>query len=127
MSQLQPVTISYKGKEYTVEAEDGIWGLIEAVEDVIPYMELLPKIVGNNIPATKVFRAFASALQYAGCRGVSMHEIREAADYKALGEYAAQVLAILQMGQPGQAFAAADPDMPPEELEEQKKKVTEEQ
>lgn len=123
MSKMQPVTLSYNGKEYEVSAEDGIWGLIEAVEDVVTYMELLPKLVANQIPATKVFRAFAAALQYAGARGVTMHDIREAADYSALGEMAAQIIAILQMGQPGQGFAADDSTLPPEEVEEQKKKA----
>ena len=40
MSQLEPVTLSYDGKDYVVDKEDGIWGLIEAIEDVITFFEL---------------------------------------------------------------------------------------
>lgn len=124
MSELNPVVMSYDGKEYKVGSDDGIWGLIEAVEDVIPYMELLPKVLTNNVPATKIFRAFATALQYAGCRDVNMHDIRKAASYEDLGAMAGQVLAILQMGQPGADLVSADDARkPPAEGEDQKKKA----
>ena len=49
MSKLEPVTISYNGKDYTVDKESSIWGLIEAVEDVITHLELM------NCYATRKF------------------------------------------------------------------------
>lgn len=127
MSDLNPVTLSYGGKDYEVTAEDSIWGLIEAIEGVVTYWGLFKMIASQEYEALRIYRAFAAALQYAGCRNVSMQDIRKAATYKDLGAMAGQLFVITQMGQPDVAEAAADPDMPPEELEEQKKKVTEEQ
>lgn len=126
MSKLNPVTLMYKGKEYTVEAEDGIWGLIEAIEDVIPYLELLPDLVSNNLKAAKIYRAFAVALQYVGAGKIDKNTLRSESDYKDLGNYGAQLLAILQMGQPGQGFTSSEARAPEESAEEEKKKAADE-
>jgi len=48
MSQLEPVTLSFDGKEYKVDKEDGIWGLIEAIEDVMTFFELAPAFQSNS-------------------------------------------------------------------------------
>lgn len=129
MSELQPVTLSYNGKEYEVTTEDSIWGLIEAIESVTSYWALFKMITSQEFEAPRVFRAFATALQYAGCRTVTMHDIRRAAAYKDLGEMAGQLFAITQMGQPGAAIVKPeDSRKPPEEEgEDQKKKAEEDQ
>jgi hypothetical protein len=100
MSQLESVTLSFDGKDYTVDKEDGIWGLIEAIENVITFFELAPAFSTGRYPSARIFRAYAVALNYAGAK-VTPDELRKASDYRRMGSIAGSLAAILDMGQPG--------------------------
>lgn len=100
MSQLDPVTLVYDGKEYKVDQEASIWGLIEVIENVITFFELAPALSKGKYPTAKIFRAYSEALTYAGCK-VSPNEVRKASDYSQMGEMAGNLVMILSMAQPG--------------------------
>lgn len=100
MSDLKPVTIEFDGREYVVEKEDSIWGLIEAIEGVITFFELAKAFQRESYPTAKIFRAYATAIQYAG-GNVTANELRSKSNYDDLGQYAGALAAILGMAQPG--------------------------
>ena len=105
MSQLQPVTLTFDGKEYTVDKEAGIWGLIEAIEDVITLFELVPAVQEGKYPTARIFRAYSAALTYAGCK-VTANQVREKSGYRQMAEMCGALCAIMGMAQP-----AADIDL----------------
>lgn len=100
MSQLQPVTLKFDGKEYKIDKDDSIWGLIEAIEDVISFLELAPKLSNNSFSSAKIFRAYAAALNYAGAK-VTPKQVRDLSGYKDLGTMAGNLTMIMMMAQPG--------------------------
>lgn len=122
MSQLEPVTLSFDGKDYKVEKEDNIWGLIEAIEDVITFFELAPSFAAGKYPTAKIFRAYAAALNYAGAK-VTPNKVREASDYKQMGEMAGALAMILMMAQPSQDVDLGEAKGNDEQAEEAKKKA----
>jgi hypothetical protein len=75
MSQLKPVALEFKGETYEVTSDDGIWGLIETIEGVITLQELVEKVNTPGMPWARIFRAYAAALNYAGCKTTPM-EVR---------------------------------------------------
>lgn len=113
MSELSSVTLGYNGKDYEV-APDRVWGLIEAVEDVITFLELAPCFESGRYPAARLFRAYASALNYAGCK-VTPDQVRQASDYRKMGEYAGALGMVLMMAQPGAGLDLGEPTSNPEE------------
>jgi len=122
MSQLEPVTLSFDGKEYKVDKEDGIWALIEAIEDVITFFELAPAFQSNKFPTAKIFRAYAAALNYAGAK-VTPNELRQASDYRRMGELAGSLAAILMMAQPGADVDLGSAEGSTEDVAKAKKKA----
>jgi len=70
----EEVGIRWDGVEYTVPA-DKVMGLVEAIEDIITLEELHSQ---SGLKRSKVARAFAAALQYAGCRGVTGDDVYSA-------------------------------------------------
>jgi len=122
MSQLEPVTLHYKDKEYKVEKEDSIWGLIKAIEDVITFLELGPAFQTQKFPAAKIFRAYAAALNYAGAK-TTPNEVRAEASYKDMGEMAGALAMILMMSQPGSDVNLGKLDASEKEVEQSKKKA----
>lgn len=106
MSDLKPVTLTFDGQEYKVEKEDGIWGLIEAVENVITFFELAPALSSQRYPIAKIFRAYAAALNYAGAN-VTANQVRAASTSRDMGQMAGALVVVLMMAQPG-----ADVDLP---------------
>ena len=123
MSQLQPVTLSFNGKDYTVSKEDGIWGLIEAIEDVVSFLELAPSLASGKYPTAKIFRAYAAALNYAGAK-VTPNDVRAASGYQEMGQMAGALVAITMMAQPGADVELGKPAANAEDGEKVKKKVT---
>lgn len=122
MSELQPVTLEYEGREYTVSTDDGIWGLIEAIEDVITFFEILPSFSSGKFPTAKIFRAYTAALNYAGAK-VTPNDVRKSCDYKQMGEYAGALAMVLSMAQPGADINLGEAKASESEIEETKKKV----
>lgn len=64
MAIMQPVTLTWAGKEYIVAA-DKVMRLIAVVEDQISLGELLRD---KGAPLAKLASAYAAALTYAGCK-----------------------------------------------------------
>jgi len=124
MSQLQPVTLSFNGKDYTVDKEDGIWGLIEAIEDVVSFLELAPALGSGKYPTAKIFRAYAAALNYAGAK-VTANQVREASGYKRMGEMAGSLVAITMMAQPGADVDLGEATGNDQDADKAKKKAAE--
>lgn len=122
MSQLQPVTLSFDGRDYTVDKEDSIWGLIEAIEDVVSFLELAPALGSGKYPTAKIFRAYAAALNYAGAK-VTANDVRAASDYQKMGEMAGALVAITMMAQPGSDINLGEPTANEKDTEEVKKKA----
>jgi hypothetical protein len=125
MSQLQPVTLTFNDKEYTVDKEAGIWGLIEVIEDVITLFELAPALEKGKYPSARIFRAYAAALTYAGCK-VSANEVREASDYRDMGQMAGALCAIMMMAQPGADVDLGSEKGNDQDAEKVKKKAADE-
>jgi len=122
MSQLKPVTFSYKGKDCTVDSDDGIWGLIEAVEDVITFLELLPLVQSGKYPTARIFRAYAAALSYAGCR-TTAQEVRAESTYADMGTMAGTLITIMMMAQPPIDVDLGKPSSDSEAESEKKKEA----
>lgn len=100
MSQLQPVTLEFGGNEYTVDKDDGIWGLIEAIEDIVTLLWLAPRLHAKQVPAVKIYRAYAAALNYAGAKDVTIDELRAGVTPQRLMEMGYELAGILSMGMP---------------------------
>lgn len=96
---MEQVTLSFAGKDYTVD-ESRAWGLIEAVEDVIPLMELAPKMQDQKPPITKIMRAYAQALKFAGCKDATPESVREGVSVQDTVRMGYELVAILAMGMP---------------------------
>lgn len=64
-SVFEDVTLIYKGEEFKVPS-DKVMPLIEIIESQLP-IEELAKISDSYIPRTKISKAYARALNYAGC------------------------------------------------------------
>ena len=124
MSQLEPVTLSFNGKDYTVDKEDGIWGLIEAIEDVVSFLELAPALGSGKYPTAKIFRAYAAALNYAGAK-VTANQVREASGHKRMGEMAGSLVAITMMAQPGADVDLGEATGNDQDADKAKKKAAE--
>jgi len=122
VSQLEPVTLSFNGKDYTVDKEDSIWGLIEAIEDVVSFLELAPALGSGKYPTAKIFRAYAAALNYAGAK-VTANQVRESSGYKRMGEMAGSLVAITMMAQPGADVDLGKSTGNDQDAEKAKKKV----
>lgn len=126
MSQLKPVTLVFGGKTYKVDKQDSIWGLIEAIEDVVSFFELAAALSKQSYSAAKIFRAYAAALNYAGAN-VTPNYVRLSAGYKDLGEMAGNLLAITMMAQPAKDLNLGDDkgEVSEAQAEDAKKKATE--
>jgi hypothetical protein len=121
MSEFTEITLNYDGNEYLVPA-DKIWGLAEAVEDIVTFTWLAPRLSTGEFPAGRIFRAYASALRYAGCKGITAEELRQKVGYKQLAQMAYELSGILMAIQPSadmELGASSD-----EEAEKVKKKAT---
>lgn len=94
------ITLTFQEQDYEVK-DGGLWGLCEAVEDVISMVWLAPRLQRGDVPAGRVFRAYAAALAYAGAKGVTAKEISEGVGYKRMIEMAYELAAILTITQPG--------------------------
>lgn len=125
MSELQPVTLVFKDKEYKVEKEDNIWGLIEAIEDVVTLLYLAPRLQNGQVPAAKIFRAYAAALNFAGAQGVTPDEIRKGVDYKRMFQMANELATILLMGMPPADVDIGEVSAPEKSVDKAKKKAGE--
>jgi hypothetical protein len=93
------VTLSFKGQEYEVK-DARLWGLAEAVEDVVSLVWLAPRLSQGDIPAGKIFRAYANALQYAGCKEATAEAIKSEVGYDGLIQMAYELAGILTITQP---------------------------
>jgi len=122
MSQLEPVTLKFDGKEYTVDKEDSIWGLIEVIENVITFFELAPACAAGKYPTAKIFRAYAAALNYAGAK-VTANQIREKSGYTDMGEMAGALVMIMNMAQPGADIDLGEAKASDQDAEKVKKKA----
>lgn len=71
MNIFQEVGLTWDGEEYVVKAEN-VMGLIETIESVITLEELSSQ---RGIQRAKVSKAFAMALRYAGCKGVTQQHV----------------------------------------------------
>lgn len=120
MSELAPVTLLFEGKEYKVTTADSIWGLIEAIEDVVTFFELAPSLASGKYPTAKIFRAYAAALNFAGAK-VTANELREKSDYKKMGEMVGALAAVLMMAQPGAGVDLGENTASDSEAEQLKK------
>lgn len=100
MSQLEPVTLKFKGKEYKVDAEDSIWRLIEVIEDVITFFDLVLSMNKGKIPVARVTRAYTEALNFAGAN-VTVSEVSAEIGYKENAAMAGALAQIMAMAQPG--------------------------
>lgn len=63
MGIFEPVTITWKGTDYTVQP-DKVMMLIAKIEDIITFSEL----VAENPKLVKLAMAFGAALRYAGAK-----------------------------------------------------------
>jgi hypothetical protein len=67
----EEVGIRWDGVEYVVPA-DKVMGLVEVIEEIITLEELHNQ---SGMKRTKLARAFAAALAYAGCRNVGSEDV----------------------------------------------------
>lgn len=66
-SPFEPVKLTWQGDEYVIEA-DRVMGAIHRVESVITLHELMDYQKRGTAPMARLASAYASVLQYAGCR-----------------------------------------------------------
>lgn len=101
---MQNVTLTdANGKEWHVP-ETRAWGLIEAVEDVVSLQSLATRLNRDDLPAARVYRAYCAALTYAGAKGLTPNELREATDYRRCAVMAYELCGILALAQPGEGL-----------------------
>lgn len=74
MQPFEPVTLNWKGKDYTVKPQF-VWGLIGTIENVISRTRLAIRIQQQDIPETKIASAYVAALQYAGAGTIDPREV----------------------------------------------------
>lgn len=108
----QPVTLTFKGEDYTVPPEN-VWGLIGTIENVITRTKLVIRIHERDIPEAKIAEAFAAALTYAGAKNIRPHDITIGADPMELFGHALALFAILNLAIQPEGFAK-DGDAPGE-------------
>lgn len=77
MSVFEPVTLAWKGKEYTVDP-DKVMMLIAKIEEVITLSEVYSYAQKGAAPVAKIAMAYGVALRYAGA------DVRDDAVYKGL-------------------------------------------
>lgn len=109
------VTLSFEGRDYVVK-EGQLWGLAEAVEEVVSMVWLAPRLTRGDMPAGRIFRAYAAALKYAGAKDVNAEQIAKGVDHKRMVEMAYELAGILTVTMPG-----ADVNLPTSEVDEEKK------
>lgn len=102
----QPVTLTFKGVDYTVEPEN-VWGLIGAIESVITRTRLVLAIHERDIPEAKVATALAAALNYAGAK-VQPHEVTIGAQPLELMGHALALFSILNLALQPEGFPQGD-------------------
>ena len=73
MSRFADLTLTWKGREYTVKSRDML-GLIEVVEEIVTLPEL--ERVSKRFQKAKLARAYGAMLRYAGCHveDVEVHD-----------------------------------------------------
>jgi len=99
MNRFEPVKFFYQEVEYNVEP-DRVWGLIKTIEDHITFTKLTKRIADEDIPQIVIAEAYAAALRYAGCRGVTPYEMQmEVAGAERIG-HAYALWSILSLTQP---------------------------
>lgn len=67
MNIFDTVTLSWKGADYEI-APDKIMGLIARIEEIVTLSEIHGAAQKGGMPLAKLAMAYASALQYAGCK-----------------------------------------------------------
>ncbi len=67
MSVFEPVTLSWKGEDYTVEA-DRVMMLIAKIEEIITLGEVYNYAQKGAAPVAKISMAYGVALRYAGAK-----------------------------------------------------------
>ena len=99
MSIFEPVTLTWKGKEYTIEA-DRVMRLIAKLEEHVTLAELF----SGRPPQAKLSMAYAEALRYAGA-SVTAEDVYGALFQSDEGaEYAAITQGVLMMMIPPSAL-----------------------
>ena len=89
-----PVTLEYKGTEYTVEP-DRVWGLLQTIEDVISRGKLGLRLANQDPPETKIAEAYAKALRYAGCKDVKPEPVLRGASLEQMIKHGMALFEIL--------------------------------
>ena len=72
----EPITITWAGSEYKIES-DRVMGAIATIEEVVTLSELAEMLQSGKLAFSKIARAFASVLRYAGA-SVSNEEVYSA-------------------------------------------------
>lgn len=103
MSIFEPVTISWKGEDYTVPA-DKVMRMIACIEDHVKVGDLIrPEGPGF----VKLSMAYGSALRYAGAR-VADDEIYESIYAQGADQFATLVASLLTMMMPPSTLKTVD-------------------
>lgn len=106
MLPFEPVTLTYKGRDYEVPP-DRVWGLIGSIENVISRTKLAIRISEQDLPETKVAEAYVAALRYAGCK-VQAHELTIGAQPGDLFGHALALFAIMNLALQPEGFKQDD-------------------
>jgi hypothetical protein len=100
MNGFSPVDLEYNGKTYTVES-NRVWGLIQSIESVIGRAKLAMRLADMDPPETKIGDAYASALRYAGAKGVTGQDITRGRDLGAIVELGMRLFEIMSIAEDG--------------------------
>jgi len=114
MSLFEPVTLTWKGADYTVEA-DRVMMLIAKIEDVIT----LGEVASGKPPFAKIAFAYAEALNYAGATVNSEEVYISLFGDKGMGMTTA-VANLLSMMMPPEALRQAEPEKKPKKSRSKK-------
>jgi hypothetical protein len=99
MDHFEEVTLEFDGKTYTV-AEDRIWGLLKAIENVTTFHGLVNKLALNEVPAMTVYEAYAVALRYAGHKSITPQDVAKGVNRQQMMAMAYALVGILRMSNP---------------------------
>ena len=64
MAVFDPITLSWKGVDYTVDTDDSIMKMLAQIEEVLTLGEIAS---GKAPPMAKLAMAYATALRFGGC------------------------------------------------------------
>ena len=99
MDHFQPVTLEFEGEQYEIP-EDKIWGLLRQLEQIMGFNFLVQKLAVDDVPAMRVYEAYAQALRYAGCKNIDPMKVAKGANQTDLVRMAYELVAILRMMNP---------------------------